>query len=707
MAGEDSVANRILAYVGSAFLILLSVLLWMEPSGSSSRDTAAQVGFALGWFWGHFGFAMSGLTVIIILSRRACGFHARLFASVTNALTILFGICLFSAPVWMPEIRISELAWFYTILGCLLVLAGMLNIAAIWQRRTSAAPMPVGEPNGTPNPEGGLQTPHDQAVKPKTEYENVRALGRKPVLRAVSISLCICAVPAAIAAFLWLDGGPRAASASSGQYAADNQADATSHLRADQVFASASPAVVEVVVRDRFFKPLGQGSGFYLTNDGQIVTNFHVIHDASFASVIETNGTVRGVERVVATNSGADLAILKVSRSDGPTLRLSQALPRIGTKVYAIGNPQGFTNTLSEGIISGLRQDTSIPEIQTTAAISPGSSGGPLIGEDGAVVGVTAATWTNGQALNFAVSAAQVAALRSTPAGNTCEVLLIPTNALSETAARTLADVWNQLGKGNGRDALAELEQLHDSPGNDPMYLFTLGVAHNSVGEYQQSLDIMENAIHLMPDRPGFYIVRGAAYEGLTRWQDAIASFQCASRLGDKTAWLYHQGGICHYRLGQEGEAEKWFRYALKLDDTYMPAYESLVRLYERLGKGDECVKLCIQGIARNPSGSFLYLHLSGLYKEEQAFDAAINVLNSGIAANPGNPSLYLMNGHAYMLRFVANGQTSADDYDRAIEMWGKAIELDPSGEIGKRARKQIESAERIRSNGTGYDHNN
>src|SRR5262249_43232002 len=117
-----------------------------------------------------------------------------------------------------------------------------------------------------------------------------------------------------------------------------------------------------------------------------------------------------------ALDQRVDIAIIKVGwwtgQSSARYLDLAEAeVPPIGTKVYAIGNPKGFANTLSDGLVSGHRSLDRIAMIQTTAPISPGSSGGPLLGPDAKVVGVTTAIFKGGQNLNFAVPVSHVAKL--------------------------------------------------------------------------------------------------------------------------------------------------------------------------------------------------------------------------------------------------------------------------------------------------------
>ena len=211
----------------------------------------------------------------------------------------------------------------------------------------------------------------------------------------------------------------------------------------DKLFERCSPAVVRIVVRDKDHKDLGFGSGFLISEGGGLVTNYHVVDGATSASVIFANNpkVEIEVEGILATDKAGDLALLMIPGKNLPHLQLADGPPpKVGTKVYAIGNPEGMTNTLSDGLVSGLR---SIPDpeakpdifdrlaatqpsvfhqiaakrfaeltfLQTTAPISHGSSGGPLLTADGQVVGVTAGFLADAQNLNLAIPASRVAEL--------------------------------------------------------------------------------------------------------------------------------------------------------------------------------------------------------------------------------------------------------------------------------------------------------
>ena len=179
----------------------------------------------------------------------------------------------------------------------------------------------------------------------------------------------------------------------------------TPPMTAETLFAQCSPSVVYIEVADASGRVFATGSGFFISADGKLVTNHHVIQGASSATVKTTDGKVHKVLGVYDTNAALDLAVLQVEGSGYPYLTQgdSQNLST-GASVYAIGSPLGLENSLSAGIISSpSRTIQGGTYIQITAPISPGSSGGALIDAHGQVIGVTQGSLVDGQSLNLAV----------------------------------------------------------------------------------------------------------------------------------------------------------------------------------------------------------------------------------------------------------------------------------------------------------------
>ena len=174
----------------------------------------------------------------------------------------------------------------------------------------------------------------------------------------------------------------------------------------------------EAVVQVR--TPGGLGSGFFLNEDGFLITNFHVIEGETQISVEvyhQKNGqlerrTYKQV-RIVAMNKFADLALLQIEDKDTPKFKHIQigsadALST-GERVFAIGSPLGLERTVTEGILSTkTRQIGGDLYLQTTTQINPGNSGGPLFNLLGEVVGVTNMKITAGEGLGFAIPSEMV-----------------------------------------------------------------------------------------------------------------------------------------------------------------------------------------------------------------------------------------------------------------------------------------------------------
>ena len=160
---------------------------------------------------------------------------------------------------------------------------------------------------------------------------------------------------------------------------------------------------------------LGSGSGIIYSEDGYIITNYHVIENATSVMITLSDGTEYDA-RIIGSDASSDLAVLKVEAENLPEAELgdSSAL-QIGELVVAIGNPLGYENTVTDGIVSGLnRQLTdyidSATLIQTNATINSGNSGGALVNSKGKVVGINSAKLvaSNAEGMGFALSINEV-----------------------------------------------------------------------------------------------------------------------------------------------------------------------------------------------------------------------------------------------------------------------------------------------------------
>ncbi len=177
-------------------------------------------------------------------------------------------------------------------------------------------------------------------------------------------------------------------------------------LTAEEIYAQCSPAVFYIEIYNAQGMAIASGSGFFLDEKGTAVTNYHVIEGAASAKII-TSDTQKeyDVTGVYDYNPAEDWAVIQVKGDNFPYLEPGDESTVVGgATVYAIGSPLGLQSTISQGIISNPNRVTSdVSYIQTSAPISPGSSGGALINKYGQVIGITSATLADGQNLNLAL----------------------------------------------------------------------------------------------------------------------------------------------------------------------------------------------------------------------------------------------------------------------------------------------------------------
>jgi S1-C subfamily serine protease len=170
--------------------------------------------------------------------------------------------------------------------------------------------------------------------------------------------------------------------------------------------AKAANGAIVTIITAANDKPIAQGTGFLISLDGVIVTNYHVIKEGNKAIVKFSDGTVLPVDGVLAADKVRDLAVIKIHGKTFRTLTLGNSdRVQVGEEVVAIGNPLGLELTVSNGIVSGLRTDKEAGGkfLQITAPISPGSSGGPLFNMLGEVIGINTMYLEGGENLNFAI----------------------------------------------------------------------------------------------------------------------------------------------------------------------------------------------------------------------------------------------------------------------------------------------------------------
>lgn len=455
---------------------------------------------------------------------------------------------------------------------------------------------------------------------------------------------------------------------------------------AENVFSKASPAVVRIEVRDREFRLIGQGSGFFLSADGLIATNHHVIAGAHFAVVEVPNGPMYLAEGIAGVDPVADLALLKVRADGHPFVELAgPALPQVGARVYAIGNPQGLSNTLSEGLVSGHRYlsdvgshgvaispvDTGrsdaeeVTVIQTTASISPGSSGGPLLSSAGRVVGVVTANLAGGQNLNFAVPVRRLIALVRTR-GSVKPLASAGGKPLGRGEAEKLQRAWAAIEKEDYGHALRLLASLREQQGGSASYWSTVGTVHYRLGNLELAVDAYQSATRLAPNNAADHYFLGLAYVRQDKTKAAIDALENAARLDPINSDAFYLLGVGYRAIGNDhswhdrlDDAKNLYSQAVSAFKTVVALEPQQVRTYEHLAGlcGDQSGVL--YSIASRAFKAGDYDAWREGFQRSQAWDReAISAYTALLAIEPGSANVY--RGLAKVYRSLKN---SSEDY--------------------------------------------
>jgi S1-C subfamily serine protease len=312
------------------------------------------------------------------------------------------------------------------------------------------------------------------------------------------------------------------------------------------------PSVVAITTYDSSGDALMTGSGFFV-GPGQIITNLHVLRNAIRADLrtLDGKGKTYPITGAAAVDEEGDLVLLNVDMpaERGRAVEFASFLPDEGERIFVVGNPLKLEGSVSDGIVSAVREVPNVGRIvQFTAPVSHGNSGSPIFNLKGHVIGVVTVKVTNGQNINLAISSGRVAQLR---AGK----------------VRSLSELSRQ---GKGGDLA------------DPAY--RNGVESLWLGNYDTAVGYFENAVNKNPRRADAWIQVGYCKVKQGKNDEAIRAYQQALTLKPDSADLRNKLGDAYYYAGRLEEAIESYKEAARLRPDNPEAYYNLALAYEELG---------------------------------------------------------------------------------------------------------------------------
>jgi len=413
----------------------------------------------------------------------------------------------------------------------------------------------------------------------------------------------------------------------------------TSSLEPDlvQVTGIVQRAVVKITTYDAEKKRIGVGSGFFVDKGGVLITNYHVLNKAYAADVTTYDGREYPIQGVLAYNKTADLikVTVKIPQQSVHQVDVTPEIPKIAERILVVGSPLGLDQTVSEGIVSAVREFPNIGKIfQMSAPASRGSSGSPVINMDGKVIGVVSFILEPGQNLNFAVSGKSVLDLKN------------------EETVMTLPE-WTYSVSTHKPGLAAELCKK--------------GFEFSIQGEYKKALEYYREAAEKSPDDAESWYGLGSCYVGLKQPSEAIKAFKEAIRTSPDKTRAYYYLGKYYQSLDRFEEAIESYQSALEINRDYGPAYMGLAEIYSQQNRiNDE--KEAIQQLVRiHPDYAASHYNMGITYGKLGRYRDAIDAFKRALEINPKIPGAHYHIG--VMHGILGNFRGEVEAYKQAIRI--------------------------------------
>lgn len=328
----------------------------------------------------------------------------------------------------------------------------------------------------------------------------------------------------------------------------------------EQIFQEVSRSIVTVQAFDREDNLTNLGSGV-VTAAETVVTNCHVLEDG--VRLVVQSGRSNYTGSLRTADQDRDLCELQVGGLQAPRVTLFTGKLRVGQRVYAVGAPEGLELTISEGLVSSIREIENAHYIQTSAPISSGSSGGGLFDTEGRLVGLTTFIIPEGQNLNFAIPSSWITELASRSGSK-------PTLASSrdDVNERFQSRVAALRSAKNWTGLLAATQQwVRAAPASVPGWI-ALGEAYRLINRPRRAITAYGQALKYDGDSYEAWLGAGATHLALNQYDRALEATQEALRLRANDVPALLQLGATYHHQNQRARVREVLARLEKLDSN-------------------------------------------------------------------------------------------------------------------------------------------
>ena len=431
------------------------------------------------------------------------------------------------------------------------------------------------------------------------------------------------------------------------------------------------PSAVAIETFDSRNEKLSRGSGFFVEAD-RIVTNRHVLEGAYRAEIHSSTGTVYPVKGVLAVDAEGDIALLKIDTPANQIkpLPLDKTSPQEGESVVVIGNPLGLEGSVTNGIVSAVRDIPTFGRIiQITAPISSGSSGSPVVNMQGQVIGIATLQITGGQSVNFAIPSERISQLQVASIMSLGDLVASTGRNKRAKAVQFFRDGLSFLSKDDCEKALPYFEKAVESDSNYAEAWAQSGFCNEKLGKHSEALEASKKAVNLRPSAESYFNIGLASYY-LKQYKDAAEAYRQSIKLDPYNAADAHYAiGLVYRDWGKPDEEIQAYKQTIRLRPDYTVAYERLGSRYLKSKKFNEAIEVFRQLSALKPGDAVAPNNMGEAYLELNKLNDAVESFRQSIRLKPDFGKAYYNLGRCLL---------AMGNRDAALEQYTILTNIDP-----------------------------
>lgn len=428
-------------------------------------------------------------------------------------------------------------------------------------------------------------------------------------------------------------------------------------ISSEEIYSKCSNAVVMIYKYDRNNALLGYGSGVIVSGSGVVYTNYHVVENASRIEIRNGDNIYDSVS-FAGFDPFNDAAILKLPEGNYTYINISRDNDYvIGSIIYALGNPQGYIKTFSYGVISAIRMNNTAAQIQVSAPISPGSSGGALLNTNGELIGITSNCVTTGQNMNFAI-----------PVRFFVNIPIVDlTNNEQSELLNHMYSLYTNSERLTFDSTVLIIYQYCNLYNNDAAKWEFAGQFYSTQGEFDSAINCFSRAIELNPADYELFKLRGDCFNKASDTIKALSDYETSRSLNSSYVDTYiARARYYHYSLKNYEKAIEDYDMVLKINPEYDYVYTEKANC--KLGLNDK------EGAIQELSNSLLWkndvpnLHKlrAEIYISLKMYEEAIDDYTLALLLSPFEVDCYL--NRAILYSKIDDPVNAISDYQQYIK---------------------------------------